>query len=131
MASAVLDASALLAYMQGEPGERQVADALVRGCAISVVNVAEVLSKLADEGQDPAAVLASLGSLGDALEMPEMEAADAVRIAALRPPTKRLGLSLGDRACLALAERLGLPVLTADRGWRQLELALEVVFVRN
>jgi len=131
VASAVLDASALLAYMHGEPGERPVAEALANGCAISIVNLAEALSKLADEGEDPAAVLDRLGSLGDTLEILSFEAADAVRVAALRPLTKRLGLSLGDRACLALAERLGLPVLTADRGWRQLELALEVVFVRN
>lgn len=126
----VLDASALLAYMHGEPGAGVVEAALERGCLVSIVNLAQVLSKLAEEGEDPAQVLLALESLGEALQVEGLDAEDAVRIARLRPPTMAAGLSLADRACLALAKRHGLPALTADAEWKRVPLGVEVTLVR-
>ncbi len=103
--------------MLDEPGADRVAAALEAGCAISIVNLAEVLGKLAETGADPDETLRQLGGLGDALQALPPGLDDAVAIAALRPLTKDSGLSLGDRACLALAGRLQVPALTADRSW--------------
>ena len=129
-ATTVLDASALLAYVQDEDGADEVETALEKGCAISSVNLAEVLSKLAEAGADPAQALGELETLGEALQIEPMDEMDAVRVASLRSRTKAAGLSLADRACLALAERLGLPVLTADRDWKNADVDVEVVFLR-
>jgi ribonuclease VapC len=121
--SCVLDASALLAYLHGEDGADEVADAISRTAAISAVNWAETLSKLADIGRDPRQVVADLeeqGLLHGLLEVMPFTAEDAPLVAELRPRTRERGLSLGDRACLALALRLGLSVLTADREWADL-----------
>ena len=131
MARAVLDASALLAFMLDEDGAADVAAALEGGCAISTVNLAEALSKLAEAGDDPAATLARLEGLGDGLETSALGPDDAVAIARLRPLSRSAGLSLADRACLALAQRLGLPALTADRAWGRAEVAVEIIQIRN
>ena len=103
MSVAVLDASALLALVQDEPGADRVQDALARGAAMSAVNWAETLSRLAEFGVTPESVGARL-----------------------RQPTRHLKLSLGDRACLALGRTLGLPVLTTDRAWRGVGTRLKV-----
>ncbi len=132
--TSVLDASALLAYLQDEPGVDLVAEALVQGVAMSAVNWAEVLSKLTEWGQDPDAVTAELteqGLLGKALLVYPLNEALACSIAKLYPGTRSLGLSLGDRACLALALSLGLPVLTADRDWGTLSLGCNVIQIRS
>jgi len=124
--SAVLDASALLAYLQGEAGSEEVRDAIGEGAAISAANWAEVLSKLIEAGEDAVALagrLAREGLIGDAVKVVPLTAEDALAIAQLRPATRASGLSLGDRACLALGRRLGLPVLTTDRAWSDLALA--------
>jgi PIN domain nuclease of toxin-antitoxin system len=129
----VLDASALLAYLHGEPGAERVTPALVEVCAISQVNWAEALSKLAELGEDPAQVEARLiraGFLGTGLIVYPLEAPHAVDIARLRPLTRGAGLSLGDRACLALGRSLRLPVLTTDRAWAALRLDVEVRLIR-
>ena len=118
--TAVLDASALLALLKGEPGAERVAEALERGAYLSAVNLAEVLSKLADWGEDPAeaqARMAQVGLLGAAVEVLPFTGEDALEVARLRALTRAYGLSFGDRACLALARRLGLPALTAERAW--------------
>jgi ribonuclease VapC len=120
MHSAVLDASALLAYLQDEEGAAVVEEALAAGAAISAANWAEVLSKLSDAGEDPRVLVADLaerGFLGGNLDVLPLDPADALAIATLRPPTRVSGLSLADRACLALATRLGLPALTTDSAW--------------
>ena len=129
----VLDASAMLAYLQGETGAAIVAEAITGGALISALNWAEVLSKVAEEGQDPEELVARLeaqGLLARAVEVVPLTEADATIIARLRLPTRSAGLSLGDRACLALGMRLQLPVLTADRSWAGLDLDVEVRLLR-
>jgi PIN domain nuclease of toxin-antitoxin system len=131
--SSVLDASAVLAYLRDEEGAARVAEAVGDGAVMSAANWAEVLSKVADLGEDPEALEARLvgeGLLGSALEIVALESRDAAAIARLRPGTRAAGLSLGDRACLALACRLGLPALTADRAWKGLALGTEVEAIR-
>ncbi len=117
----VLDASALLAYLHEEPGADVVAEAIAGGVVISTVNLAEVFSRSADRGADPtklAAKLTQSGLLDGAITVEPFTATDAIDVARLRPLTRDAGLSLGDRACLALARRLGAPVLTADTAWQ-------------
>lgn len=131
--SRVLDASALLAFLQGEPGAERVAEALARPAAISAVNYAEALGKLAEDGETAAELARRFeaeGLVGGVLEVEAVLPEDAPAIAALRRSTRHLGLSLGDRACLALALRLGLPVMTTDRAWQELGLDLEVQAIR-
>lgn len=101
---------ALLAYLNDEAGAQAVEDALVRGSAISAVNLAEVLSKLAEIGEDPDEAIENLqrqGLVGGQLAVFPLTADDAVVVAKLHATTKAHGLSLGDRACLGLALRLG------------------------
>jgi ribonuclease VapC len=117
----ILDASALLAYLRGEPGADVVAEAIAGGVVISTVNLAEVFSRSADRGADPAKLAAKLtqsGLLDGAITVEPFTATDAIDVGRLRPLTRDAGLSLGDRACLALARRLGAPVLTADTAWQ-------------
>ena len=119
-ASPVLDASALLAYLGDEPGSDVVAETIAAGATISTVNLAEVLGMLATRGADPAAVVTQLtarGLLDGAIAVEPFTAADATEAARLRPLTRSAGLSLADRACLALAHRLAAEALTADRAW--------------
>ncbi|HXE43580.1 MAG TPA: type II toxin-antitoxin system VapC family toxin [Conexibacter sp.] len=133
MPSAVLDASALLAYLRDELGADVVADAVATGAAISTVNLGEVLSRVADRGRDPARVVRQMtdrGLLEGAIAVEPFTSADAIEVARLRPLTRDLGLSLGDRACLALAKRLDTPVLTADSAWSKLNPRLEVRQIR-
>jgi PIN domain nuclease of toxin-antitoxin system len=127
--SPVLDASALLAYLQDEPGAELVADAIAMGACMSTVNVAEALSRLADRGTDPdelAGALIGRGLLGGAIGIEPFTMADAIDVARLRPPTRTAGLSLGDRACLALALRLGARTLTADTAWSTIDVGVQL-----
>lgn len=129
----VLDASALLAFLQGEPGAERVAEALARPAAISAINYAEALGKLADDVETAGELahrLEAEGFVGGVLRVEPVLAEDAPAIASLRRSTRHRGLSLGDRACLALALRLRLPVMTADRTWLGLGLDVEVEAIR-
>jgi ribonuclease VapC len=120
---AVLDASALLAHINEERGAHIVSKAIANGAAISVVNWIEVLSKLAEEGEDPelaSAEIAAANSVETAVKIEPVTTEDAIEAARLRPLTRGKGLSLADRACLALGRRLSVPVLTADRDWTHL-----------
>lgn len=133
MSSAVLDASALLAYLHDEEGAGEVEEALAHGASLSAANWAEVLSKVADEGGDPERLVEHLeqqGLLHGGLDVVPLAEEDAIRVVRLRPATRQRGLSLGDRACLALGQRLGLPVLTADRAWEGLGVGVEVRVIR-
>ncbi len=132
-ATSVLDASALLAFLNDEVGAQVVEEALFRGSAISAVNLAEVLSKLSEIGEKPDEISADLqrrGLLGGKLAVFPLTADDAVMIASLHGSTKTHGLSLGDRACLGLALRLRVPALTADRAWSRLKVAVKIEAIR-
>jgi PIN domain nuclease of toxin-antitoxin system len=127
VASAVLDASALLAYVNGETGAEVVA-AVIGDALVSAVNLAEVVTKLVERG-------GSLEQARAALRFIELDVVDFTRPLAeqaggLVALTRSKGLSLGDRACLALAAREGLPAITADRAWSSLSVGVEVSFIR-
>lgn len=123
----VLDASALLALLFGEPGHDRVA-VVADGASVSTVNLAEVLTRFARDGHPVAAVLRRLETY--AIEWAPFDDAHAAEVAALWPQTRRAGLSLADRACLALALDRGMPVLTADRVWAGLGLPVEIQLIR-
>jgi ribonuclease VapC len=123
----VLDASALLALLRLEPGNEKVAEA-IPGAVISTVNLSEVVSKLLEKGVPEPAVRSALGKV-ELVVQPFSEDL-AYRTGILRLATRALGLSLGDRACLALGQQLAAPVLTTDRNWRQLDLGVEVRVIR-
>ncbi|GGM99570.1 hypothetical protein GCM10007092_11880 [Thermus composti] len=124
----LLDASALLAYLQREPGFEAVREALREGAAISAVNLAEVAGKLKARGKDPERIVRRLLAMG--LEILPFTLEEALEAGALDPLTRPLGLSLGDRACLAAGRVRGLAVLTADRTWAGVVPGVEVVVVR-
>jgi ribonuclease VapC len=114
MASAVLDSSAVLAVLNNEAGADAVF-ALLDDALISTVNFSEVVAKLVERGSTSAQAQAALRSI--AVTTVDFNIALAQRTGALRAETFRRGLSLGDRACLALAEREGVPAVTGDRSW--------------
>lgn len=127
MSSCVLDASALLALLNKEHGYSEV-EGLLADAAMSTVNLAEVAGKLIDKGAKSSMVRSILDGLGIHLVAFDREV--AYRTGELRKLTVRAGLSLGDRACLATAQKLRLPVYTADRVWCELDLAMEVFCIR-
>jgi PIN domain nuclease of toxin-antitoxin system len=127
MASVVLDASALLAHIRAERGSEPVAE-LAPEALMSTVNLAEVFSKLMERGLTAEQADAIAFRYG--FEVVPFDEELAREVGVLRPATKTLGLSLGDRACLALAQREGLPVITTDRNWTKLALAIEIRVVR-
>jgi ribonuclease VapC len=129
----VLDASALIAYLRGEPGAEVVSDLLTVGASISTVNLSEVLSKAADRGTNPveeAKRLASRGLLNAAITVEPFTPADAIEAARLRPLTRKAGLSLGDRACLALARRMDVAAVTADGDWLGVKHGVDIQHIR-
>jgi len=133
VAAPVLDASALLAYLRDEPGAEAVAEAIADGAVISTANLAEVLSRVADRGADPEHVLAQMREqrlIEGAIDVELVTIEDAAEIGRLRPLTKAAGLSLGDRACLALAGRLGSRALTADSAWASVDVGVEIRQIR-
>ncbi len=115
----VLDASALLAYLFDEPGADFVAEVLEHS-VISAVNWAEVVQRLMMLGEDSRPSEEDLLALG--LEILPFLAPDARATADLFLATRARGLSLGDRACLALARTRGMTALTVDRAWLDLSL---------
>lgn len=126
--AAVLDASALLCLLNGEQGGERVLEALPRA-VIGATNLAEVASKLRERGLSVDEVEDVLGGLR--LDIRPLTPAQAYAIGHLRPATRFLGLSLGDRACLALAAELGIPALTADQAWAELEIGVSIELVRD
>ena len=123
----VLDASAVLAFLHDEVGADQV-EAELTSSRLSTVNLAEVVGKLVDRAVDVRRVSGLLQSAGVSVE--PLTVADAELAGALRGVPGGRRLSLGDRCCLALALRTGEPVLTADRAWARLDLAVEVRLLR-
>jgi ribonuclease VapC len=123
MISAVLDASALIAFLRAEPGQERVAGVLTEA-VVSTVNLSEVVAHYSRNGGTPEQIRAMLTPLQLALVTFDEELAQAAGL--LVPVTKSAGLSLGDRACLAVAQRLAVPVLTADRAWQGVARAVGV-----
>ncbi len=125
--TAVLDASALLAYLQQESGCDAV-KAVLNAAVDSTVNWAEVIQKARAGNVDTAGLRNDLVALGLKLEPFTVEQAEVA--GELRQRTQKLGLSLGDRACLALGLETGMPVYTADRAWRRLNLGIPIEAIR-
>ncbi len=125
--SVVLDSSALLAYLQQEPGEQAVKQVLDQA-VISTVNWAEVVGKAHAAHVDTAGLLQDLGTLG--LSLLPFSARQAELAGRLVEHTRPLGLSLGDRACIALAIDRREKIYTVDRIWSALALDVAIETVR-
>lgn len=110
-----------------EPLKADVEGMIASG-AVSAVNLAEVVTKLVEHGVTPIAIQSSLSRLG--MGVVPFDAEQSMQTGLLREGTRHLGLSLGDRACIALAQQLKLPVLTTDRVWKDLDVGVEVRVVR-
>jgi PIN domain nuclease of toxin-antitoxin system len=127
MASAILDSSAILAVLNDEPGANLVI-AVMDDALVSTVNYAEVVAKLVERGSTAIEAQSALQSL--ALTTMDFDVALAQRTGVLRRETMNRGLSLGDRACLALAEREGAPAMTGDRSWVGAVGSVEIRLIR-
>ena len=128
MSNHVLDSSAILALILEEQGKDVVQQAIMDGSLVGTVNLSEVVGKLSDEGNTREQIEALLPPIR--LEIVHFDEKQAWQAGRLRPITRQAGLTLGDRACLALGIAMGLPVLTADRVWAQLDVGVEVVVCR-
>jgi ribonuclease VapC len=122
----VLDASALLCVLFREPGAEKV-ERRLEGARISAVNYGEVVAKLLDRGA-PATILTDLYELN--MRVIDHDRRQAEIAGLLREATRARGLSLGDRACLALAIHADATALTADRTWGLLEVGARVELIR-
>jgi PIN domain nuclease of toxin-antitoxin system len=123
----VADASAILAALKNEPFSNLDPRRLV-GAIISAVNLCEVVSKLHDDGLNDIQADAAVSTLD--LRVVAFDTSQARAAARLRSTTRPVGLSLGDRACLALGMHLGHPVITADRAWASLDIGVKVIVIR-
>lgn len=123
----VLDSSALMALLNGETGASLVAENITDS-AISAVNLSEVVAKLCSRGILETEVHSALEGLG--FEVVAFGEVQAYQCDWLSSSTKALGLSLGGRACLSLANMLGLPALTADKTWAHLSSEISVTVIR-
>jgi PIN domain nuclease of toxin-antitoxin system len=128
MNKVVLDASALLAILNREPGADKLTPELLNTAVSSTVNLAEVHAKLVARGIDPDdAWEATMAPIRDSVDF----TAEHARLAGtLITQTRSLGLSLGDRACLALALNLKAPVYTTDESWKSLKLGIRIQVIR-
>jgi len=123
----VLDSSAILALLLAENGAEMVEQA-IRGAEVSIVNLCEVFTKTAEAGGDIKATGAILLSYG--IKVRAFHDAHAIEAARLRPLTMHLGLSLGDRACLAQGHISVKPVLTADRQMAKADIGIDIRLIR-
>jgi ribonuclease VapC len=120
----VLDASVLLAIVNDEAGADTLTPELLSNATCSTVNLAEVQTKLVERGLDPKN--AWEGAVSPIREPTSFTAEHAKAAGALVAKTRALGLSLGDRACLALGLVLGVPVYTADTSWKKVKLGIPI-----
>ncbi len=127
MTTHVADASAILAMLDREPGHERVA-AELPATVMSTVNLAEIVTSLINKGIPAADARRTTESLE--IETVPLDRELALAAGALREVTRSHGLSLGDRACLALGRHLALPVLTADRTWADLDVGIEIQLIR-
>ncbi|MEA3031333.1 MAG: hypothetical protein QOJ53_1912 [Sphingomonadales bacterium] len=128
MSEHVLDASALLAVMLEERGAEKVRE-LLPGAIVGAVNLAEVVAKLQERGAPDENIDRNIARLN--LPVIPFDAAQAMAAGKLRVRTRGAGLSLGDRACLALALARGLPAVTTNRGWAALDIGAKVIVARD
>lgn len=125
----VLDASAVLAYLQEENGSEKMDVILAEGRGMmSTVNYAEVVGKLLEAGLPESSVKSVMANLD--LNVESLDDKQAWKTGLLRITTKEFGLSLGDRACLALADIKNLPVVTADKQWDKLKTNFKIIQLR-
>lgn len=127
MAEAVLDASAILALIRQEPGAETVADVIGK-CIASTVNGCEAVAKLVERGVPPETAEDIVFSLP--FEMVDFDRRLAAAAGRMWLRGSEAGLSLGDRACLALAEATRLPAITADKQWRHFRSTVEIRYIR-
>lgn len=121
----ILDASAVLAVLQNETGKDKV-EAILDVSAISRINLTEVLTKLIEKGMSVDEAKEAFDVLD--LKIIEFDENQSLKAAEIRPLTKQIGLSLGDRCCLALAVLENLPAVTADKNWANLNFCkIEVI----
>jgi PIN domain nuclease of toxin-antitoxin system len=123
----IADASAILALLKQEPLGKLDPRRLF-GATISAVNLSGVLERLYSGGLSESEADEAIAALN--LRVADFDESQARLAAYLRPRTRRAGLSLGDRACMALGLQLGRPVITADRAWASLDVGVEVVLIR-
>jgi PIN domain nuclease of toxin-antitoxin system len=122
-----LDTSALLAVLRAEPGAERVEPRL-EGARIAAVNLSEVVAKLIEDDVPEGEIRRAIGRL-ERHGYP-LDAEHGYMAGILRRATRAFGLSFGDRACLAHAQRLGAPALTADRSWSRLDLGIAIEAIR-
>ena len=128
MNEVVLDASAILAYLQEERGAENLTKEILDHAIVSTVNLAEVQSKLVKKGLDPEEAWEEILSL---VKAEEPFTSEQARIAGdLITKTEKLGLSLGDRSCLALAIALKAPVYTTEQLWKNLKIGIPIHVIR-
>ncbi len=121
----VLDASAVLTFLQMEPGHDAVRLSLQNErCVVTAANQAEIIAKAIDKGVDPVQFGALLKDLP--YTVIDVTADDGTAAGWMRSNTRSIGLSLGDRVCLASAKRLNAKVLTADRVWLDIATSLDL-----
>jgi len=123
----VLDASAVVALLYGEPGAKRVEE-VIADSLIGAANFSEAMSIVALRNSDTDAAAALLANLGMTI-VPVTES-QAMAAANLHIRTKKFGLSLGDRLCLALAFEAGLAAITSDKIWANLDLGVEIRIIR-
>jgi len=128
MAKAVLDASAIMAILNREPGAEKMTLDILSQSVSSAVNLAEVQALLVNQGGVPDEAWEDACS--PVREAVPFTAEQAKLAGSLVAQTKTLGLSLGDRACLSLGIQLKAPVYTADRAWKKLKVGVEVHLLR-
>jgi ribonuclease VapC len=127
MTETVMDSSAVLARLHGEPGANLVTTALAGSC-ISAINFAEVVSKLIGRGVPEAEAAKVARRLG--IEFVNVDEDQAVSAGTIHAATRAAGISMADAFCLALAKQRGSPALTSDKAWKSLDLGVEVTLIR-
>ncbi len=127
MSAVVFDSSVLIAILRQESGS-EVGEQSLNEALISTVNLAEVATYLARNSVPPETIKEALAAFP--IEVVPFDREQGLIAGCLYPACKSLGLSLGDRACLALAKSKSLPVLTADKAWLELEIDVTVSSIR-
>jgi ribonuclease VapC len=122
-----MDSSSVIAYLNGEPGGDTVRMHLADAVMCSV-NIAEVMGWLVRRGEAAAAARSSIERLQ--FEVADFDFALSIETGALIAKTSGVGLSLGDWACLAVAAREGIPAMTADRAWANLDIGVTIQLIR-